>query len=209
MSVVRYSTNISILVQALAIIYAQKGLFLDEPKLLVQTLQLEMIVNAIQFTFYVAILRNIKLEHMAITRYADWFITTPMMLVSMSAYFLYEKGERSAGDIVKKYKTQFVRILLSNIVMLLAGYLGEIGVIPKTSALVIGTVAFFITFNIIYKEMGGAGNKIFNMLTIVWGLYGVAYILPESEKNIMYNVLDLISKNFFSIFLANEIMSKQ
>lgn len=205
MDVLRHSTNLSILAQAVSALFAQKGLWIKEPKLLVQTLRLELLVTAIQFTFYVALLRNIKLEHMAITRYFDWFLTTPMMLVSMSSYFLYKKGERSAGEIAKKYKSQFVRVLLSNLAMLVAGYLGEIGVIPKTTAVVIGTAAFFMTFRIIYKEMGGAGNSIFKLISLVWGLYGVAYVLPEAEKNVMYNALDVISKNFFAIFLVSEI----
>lgn len=205
MDVLRHSTNLSIWAQAVSALFAQKGLWIKEPKLLVQTLRLELLVTAIQFTFYVALLRNIKIEHMAITRYFDWFLTTPMMLVSMSSYFLYKKGERSAGAIAKKYKSQFVRIILSNIAMLLAGYLGEIGVIPKTTAVVVGTTAFFMTFKIIYKEMGGAGNNIFKLISLVWGLYGVAYVLPEAEKNVMYNALDVISKNFFAIFLVSEI----
>lgn len=205
MNVVRYSTNLSIFVQAATAIFAHKALFLQEPKLLVDSLRLEMLVTAIQFTFYILILRNIKLEHMAITRYSDWFITTPLMLVSMSAYFLYKKGERSVDDIVKKYKSQFVRMILSNIAMLASGYLGEIGVISKTTALVVGTAGFVVTFGIIYKELGGAGNNIFKLISLVWGLYGVAYLLPESEKNIMYNGLDVISKNLFAIFLASEI----
>jgi bacteriorhodopsin len=205
MDVLRHSTNLSIWAQAVSALFAQKGLWIKEPKLLVHTLRLELLVTAIQFTFYVALLRNIKLEHMAITRYFDWFLTTPMMLVSMSSYFLYKKGERSAGEIAKKYKSQFVRILLSNLAMLIAGYLGEIGVIPKMSAVVIGTAAFIMTFRIIYKEMGGAGNNIFKLISLVWGLYGVAYVLPEAEKNVMYNALDVISKNFFAIFLVREI----
>jgi bacteriorhodopsin len=89
--------------------------------------------------------------------------------------------------------------------MLLAGYLGEIGVIPKMSAVVIGTAAFIMTFRIIYKEMGGAGNNIFKLISLIWGLYGVAYVLPEAEKNVMYNALDVISKNFFAIFLVREV----
>lgn len=208
MNTVRYSTNLSILVQAFSAIFAQKGLFQQEPKLLVHTLRLEMIVTAIQFTFYVAILRNIELEHMAITRYSDWFITTPLMLLSMSAYFLYKKGERSVDDITKKYKSQFIRIILSNIAMLVSGYLGEIGVISKTTSLVVGASAFVVTFGIIYKELGGAGNNIFKLVTLIWGLYGVAYLLPESEKNTMYNMLDVVSKNFFAIFLAREILKE-
>jgi bacteriorhodopsin len=62
-----------------------------------------------------------------------------------------------------------------------------------------------MTFRIIYKEMGGSGNNIFKLISLVWGLYGVAYVLPEAEKNVMYNALDVISKNFFAIFLVSEI----
>ena len=72
-------------------------------------------------------------------------------------------------------------------------------------ALIIGGVAFMAAFGVIYKEMGGAGNGIFNMVAVVWGLYSVAYMLPNVQKNLMYNVLDLISKNFFAIMLTNEI----
>ena len=33
------------------------------------------------------------------------------------------------------------------------------------------------------------------LFTILWGLYGVAAVLPLSEKNISYNILDIFSKN--------------
>ena len=96
--------------------------------------------------------------------------------------------------------------MIFNAIMLLAGYLGEIGYISREAALVIGTAAFVATFRVIYKEMGGAGNGIFNIVAVVWGLYGVAYMLPNIQKNLMYNGLDLISKNFFAIMLTNEII---
>jgi bacteriorhodopsin len=193
--------------QALSGLVALRGLTMKEPKLLAQTLRLEFLVTAIQFSFYAAFLRNVRLADMAKTRYADWFLTTPMMLVSMASYFLYKKGENSSiGDLIRKYKSQFVRILLTNLVMLVAGYLGEIGYISKMSAVVAGTVALIMTFRIIYKEMGGADSKkIFKLMSAVWGLYGVAYVLPDTEKNVMYNMLDLVSKNFFAIFLTREL----
>jgi hypothetical protein len=131
------------------------------------------------------------------------------MLVSLTSYLIYKKGEMPPGgivDVIRKYKSQVIRIVIFNAIMLLAGYLGEIGYISREAALVIGTAAFVATFRVIYKEMGGAGNGIFNIVAVVWGLYGVAYMLPNIQKNLMYNGLDLISKNFFAIMLTNEII---
>jgi bacteriorhodopsin len=145
---------------------------------------------------------------MAVTRYYDWAITTPLMLISLSSYLIYKQGEIPEGgilEVIRKYKSQVIRIVILNAVMLAAGYLGETGVIPREYALIIGSVAFIATFMIISKEMGGAGNGVFNMVAAVWGLYAVAYMLPNVQKNVMYNGLDLISKNLFAIILTNEI----
>ena len=40
----------------------------------------------------------------------------------------------------------------------------------------------------------------------VWSLYGVAALLPALQKNIGYNVLDLIAKNFYGIFIFYKII---
>jgi len=200
------STQLSIIAQALSGVVNVKGLTKPGPKLLVQSLRLELFVTVIQFVFYVTLIRNLKAETMAITRYFDWFLTTPMMLISMSAYFLYKKGEDSSIiEIIKKYKSSFVRIVLSNLVMLIAGYLGEIGYISKTTSVIIGTIALFITFRTIDKDMDGSKNDIFKFIATVWGLYGLAFMLPVHEKNIMYNMLDVVSKNFFAVFLTREL----
>jgi hypothetical protein len=121
---------------------------------------------------------------------------------------IYKRGEVSEGgilDVIRKYKSQVIRIVIFNAIMLLAGYLGETGVIKREYALVIGSVAFIAAFRVIYKEMGGAGSSLFNIVAVVWGLYAVAYMLPNVQKNVMYNGLDLVSKNLFAIILTNEI----
>lgn len=207
MSIVNQTTNLSIIIQALSGVYVARTFGKKEPKLLVQALNLEAFVTLIQFIFYTTLIRNHSIETMAITRYYDWMITTPLMLVSMSTYFLYKEGEEGGIiDMIKKYKKQFSKIITFNLIMLVAGYLGEVGYISKELAFVIGTIAFIMTFTIIYKELKGAGKGIFNLITCVWGLYAVAYMLPSTQKNVLYNVLDLISKNLFAILLTNEIL---
>ena len=207
-SIVHQTVNLSILAQALAGLYTTQVINVPDPKLLSDVVRLELLVTAIQFTFYATLIRNHSIETMATTRYYDWAITTPLMLISLSSYLIYKRGEMSQEgirEVIRKYKSQVIQIVILNAIMLAAGYLGEIGVIPREYALIIGSVAFIATFRIIYKEMGGAGNGTFNMVAAVWGLYAVAYMLPSAEKNIMYNGLDLISKNFFAIILTNEI----
>jgi bacteriorhodopsin len=200
------STQLSIIAQALSGVVNVNGLTKTGPKLFVQALRLELLVTVIQFIFYVALIRNLKVETMATTRYFDWFLTTPMMLISMSAYFLYKKGEDSSIiEMIKKYKSSFALIVLSNLVMLIAGYLGEIGYISKTTSFIVGTIALIVTFRTIDKDMDGSKNAIFKPIAAVWGLYGLAFMLPVYEKNIMYNMLDVVSKNFFAVFLTREL----
>lgn len=209
MSLVTQTTNLSIIIQVLSGVYVVRTFGKKEPKLLVQALNLESFVNLIQFIFYTTLIRNHSIETMAITRYYDWVITTPLMLVSMSTYFLYKGGEEGGIiDMMKKYKKQFAKIITFNLIMLIAGYLGEVGYISRELAFGIGTIAFIMTFSIIYKEMNGAGKGIFNLIAGVWGLYAVAYMLPSTQKNVLYNALDLVSKNLFGVLLSYTVMKK-
>ena len=41
---------------------------------------------------------------------------------------------------------------------------------------------------------------------IVWSLYGVAATFKPNEKNVSYNVLDIISKNFYGLFIYFQIL---
>lgn len=209
-NIVHQSTNLSIIIQALSGLYTGRVINKSEPKLLVQSVHLEVFVTLIQFIFYTTLIRNHNISTMAITRYYDWIITTPLMLISLSSYLVYKNnklGDINLVDFIRKYKSQIGRIIVFNSVMLLAGYLGETGYISRETALIIGSVAFIATFQIIYKELGGAGNSVFNLVAVVWGLYGVAFMFPAIQKNLMYNSLDLISKNFFAVVLTNEILN--
>jgi bacteriorhodopsin len=206
--IVHQTVNLSIIAQALSGLYTVQVINVPEPKLLADVVRLELLVTSVQFAFYAALIRNHSVETMAIARYYDWAITTPLMLISLSSYLIYKRGEMAQSgivDVIRKYKSQVIRIVIFNAIMLLVGYLGEIGVIPREYALIIGSVAFIAAFRIIYKEMGGAGSSLFNIVAVVWGLYAVAYMLPNVQKNVMYNGLDLISKNLFAIILTNEI----
>ena len=49
----------------------------------------------------------------------------------------------------------------------------------------------------------------FLLFVFIWLLYAVAYLFKYKEKNIAYNLLDLISKNLFGLFILYIIYSEK
>jgi hypothetical protein len=189
-----------------------------EDEILKNVLLLETIVQIIEFSFYVWFIIRFNLQEMAATRYFDWFITTPTMLfttiIFMKYQELYEKKldrRFTIIDFMNKYKDDIILIIISNFLMLLFGYLGEIEVIHQSIAVCIGFIFFFITFYTIYTKYAVhsiLGKKLFAFLFVVWGSYGLAYLLNVVYKNIAFNTLDIIAKNFFGVYLVYEIYQK-
>ena len=106
-------------------------------------------------------------------------------------------------SILKEEKTNITNIVVSNFFMLLFGYLGEKNIINKKFSIPLGFVFFANTFNLIhnYAIKSVTGKKIFNIILPIWGMYGIAACLNDTYKNNMFNILDIFSKNFFSLFI--------
>ena len=148
------------------------------------------------------------------TRYSDWMITTPIMLLVLCLAFQYNNTlpgglGKSGGLPMGVSFVLFVWILLMNWGMIGSGYLAEVGRISKRDGLVFGFLFFFVLYALLYFGFlnGSKGSAYFqNMFLflvffILWSIYGVVYWLEdESLKNTSYNVLDLFSKCFVGIF---------
>ena len=94
--------------------------------------------------------------------------------------------------------------------MLLFGYLYESEVIDKKTATFLGYVFFLITFQFIYEKYAKKsqqGKQLFAVLFITWAIYGIAFLLPDIEKNNITNFLDLFAKNFFGVFLVYQAVN--
>ena len=68
---------------------------------------------------------------------------------------------------------------------------------------------FYESFNLIYRNYAvksELGKKLFNFLLGVWSMYGVAAILPIKMKNISYNLLDIVAKNFYGLYIYYKIL---
>jgi len=132
-------------------------------------------------------------------RYVDWAITTPMLLLVFLLFFnFYNRETLHAGD--------YGLVVLLNFVMLISGYLGETGRIPRTPACAIGFIAFAAMIGVIYTRfLHGAARRdllaVFIAFVVIWSAYGVAFMLPVTEKNLAYNALDTISKVFLGLFM--------
>ena len=77
------------------------------------------------------------------TRYIDWSITTPMMLLTLCIVLGMHTKQKVNLFIL-------VSILILNYIMLYVGYLGETSVISRLSATIWGFIAFFAMFLIIF-----------------------------------------------------------
>jgi len=178
-----------------------------------QLLLLEIIVQFIEGSFYVYWVYNFKqILNITPKRYFDWVITTPTMLITLIFYLIFLKykdnnisDKLNFFELFNKEFYNIIVILGLNWLMLLFGYLSEINLIPVLLGVSLGFIPFLIYYYIIYKKYASLTNngiKIFFYFFIIWSFYGIAALLPYKIKNTCYNILDLFSKNFFSIFLS-------
>lgn len=219
--IVLKSTYFSVIIQAITGLIGASGLLIPlaaEHQILKSVLLKETIVQLIEFCVYLIIISRYQLETMAATRYLDWFFTTPVMLFTTIIYFKYcelqEKKEDTSKMSVKNFINEnsknIILILVSNLGMLVAGYLGELEILDRYTACFIGFLFFVLTFTIIYREYARyskIGKLLYSFLVTIWALYSVAYLLRADFKNITINGLDIVAKNFFGVFLFAVILT--
>tara|TARA_Y100000816_G_scaffold288229_1_gene272412 strand:+ start:1961 stop:2653 length:693 start_codon:yes stop_codon:yes gene_type:complete len=213
------SFYISILIQFITGIVTFGGMFYKLPKqdnVLKDILGLETVVQLVEGIFYIYIISSLRyMGSNVITkrRYLDWLITTPMMLLSTILYMEYENNKTTnkimnVKEFVSNNKENITNMFLFNTLMLVSGFLGEIGLMLKSITIPVGFVFLFLSFNIMYKNYVGKADinkRIFLLMTIVWSLYGVAAMFPTIIKNLSYNILDVISKNFYGLYLFAKV----
>ncbi len=221
-AIVNNATKISLGVQAITGLFGAYGLTIPvvpKDRILKQVLGLEMFVQVIEFIFYVGFLSVFNLTDLTQQRYYDWFLSTPIMLFTISLYFFYvnfieNNKDEEPVDIMtftKRYAKEIFGFVFLNFLMLLFGFLAELGIMNRGLAFVLGTGALCGAFGIIYQNFGKFSDqtkKIFWAMFGLWALYGIAFLAPPVAKNVGYTVLDVFSKNFFGVFLYYVIAKK-
>ena len=178
-------------------------------------LKLELYVQSIEFIFYIWLIyfSNVS-RNITPFRYLDWAITTPLMLISLSAFLNYDENKPTRlRDFLSKHKGSIVKIVFLNGLMLLFGLIGEFGYLSHYTSTALGFIPFVLNFKYIKDTFlpdskDKFKNALFYWFVFFWSLYGVFAIMSYTIKNTGYNILDIFAKNFFGLFLAYIIWSK-
>lgn len=229
MSQVQTTIYVSLMAQVAATLYSFLGLnvpLYNENHVLTEILGLETIVQLIELTFYFTfgfILPTMSsMVDIAAYRYADWFITTPTMILSTIAFMKYvaikEHNNTKKKQItsLKTFTTNnteiIITIMVANAFMLLMGLLKELDILSLTTSQTFGFAGFGAVFYLLYDRFAKhsyIGKNLWYYMVSTWGMYGVAAMFPNITKNTMYNLLDIVSKNFYSVFLTTYILGLQ
>jgi bacteriorhodopsin len=172
-------------------------------------LNLETSISLIAGYFYSVFLKKISIHEkdyskinwadITKTRYIDWVMTTPLMLLALSLTLSNNIKQTISLSL-------FLIIVILNYAMLYFGYLGEIGKMDRWLSCGLGFIPFIIMFGLIFKNFVLPVYKlsnyvIFGIFISIWSLYGVFYMFSESYKNIGMNTLDCLAKCWFGLGL--------
>jgi bacteriorhodopsin len=206
------SLYFSLFVQVISIATGLFGLTLQlrpNDQILTSTIGLETIVSTIQFSFYVWYAYHFnEVAEVAFYRYHDWFLTTPIMLFTMMLYYNYNnhpEKEETVQSFWENNRTNILIVLAFNAMMLFFGYLYEIRLLDLATSNTLGFIGLAGSFYVIYDSyvrQNAANLPLFIFFSVVWSLYGVAALFSPFWKNVFYNLIDTVSKNFYGIFLT-------
>jgi Bacteriorhodopsin-like protein len=158
---------------------------IGDPSNTVLSLELAITFLAtISYTLYVLTIKGRTVFHrddIPKLRYAEWAITTPLMLIALCMIL---KGKKPLSP------SFLVKIIGLDWLMLLMGYLGEMGYLRKTNACLLGFVPFLLIFYMIYAAF--SFNVLYVAYVLIWGLYGVTFLMEQ--RVVATNVLDSIAK---------------
>ncbi len=211
----------SLIMQLITSLIPLGGFFIslpEEHKILSDILVLETFVQFIEMIFYIWIAYAVlNVNKMASRRYIDWVITTPTMLLSTIMFMKYQEKKENGKlksepvktrEFLVEHKNAILSIFIYNLGMLTFGYLGELNILSKYISIPIGFGFFGKAFEEIYYGFGNksvVGERLFMFLLFVWSLYGVAAVFPANLKNVSYNLLDIVAKNFYGLYIYYQV----
>ena len=147
-------------------------------------------------------------------RYVDWLITVPLQILEFYLILL---------AVTKVKISLFWKLLVSSLVMLVFGYLGEAGYLNNIIAFSIGMLGWIYVIYLIYfgeaKKVNSISNNsasqmAFNAIRLIvligWAIYPIGYVLGNfgnlgvegmKAMNTIYNLADLVNKTAFGIVI--------
>ena len=147
-------------------------------------------------------------------RYIDWLITVPLLMIEF--YLVLRAITAVSGGV-------FWRLTIGTLIMLVGGYLGEVGYINATVGFIIGMAGWaYILYEIFAGEAGkvaandapasvkSAYSTMRWIVTIGWAIYPLGYFFgymmdgaSMESLNIIYNLADVLNKIAFGVIIWN------
>ena len=149
-------------------------------------------------------------ESPLVFRYVDWLLTVPLQIIEFYLILAAIAVVRAA---------LFWKLMIASMVMLVFGFLGELGAMSYWPAFAIGMAGWLY---IIYEIFAGEASQIsaangtaasqtaFNALrlivTVGWAIYPIGYILGAADGgaaglNLIYNLADFVNKIAFGVVI--------
>jgi bacteriorhodopsin len=155
-------------------------------------------------------------------RYIDWLITVPLLMVE---FFLI------LSAVTKVSVGIFWRLMIGTLVMLIAGYLGEAGIVGAWPAFIVSMAGWgYIIYEIYLGEAGkvcaatappavqSAFNLMRGIVVFGWAIYPIGYVLgyltggsPADSAvmlNVVYNLADVVNKIGFGVIIWQAAVSE-
>ena len=178
-------------------------------------LGIETFVQLIELVFYSWYSTHIhRVAEITYYRYHDWAVTTPLMLFSTMVYYEYKNKPEETVTLQSFLEEHWKEVLVVfgfNLIMLAFGYGYERGVLDIVTSTVLGFGGFAGSFYVIWDSFASKSPDnypLYAFMFIVWFLYGIAALLSPLWKNVSYNLLDVVAKNFYGLFLSYLIYQK-
>ena len=221
--------GLSVCVQAATLVLsivalAQGGL----PEVLMTVLVLETVVQGVEIAWYstVGLLYFFGKYSISVsTRYFDWAVTTPLMLVSIMLFSIWDADKEctTSANVLSDGSriAAVVCVILADWAMLGVGLSYEAKIERVTgmldrmacgfNGLWLGFVPFIGAFIPLFviggQNVSKSGWSLVSVfITFVsWTLYGIValYVLDPEMRNSSYNLLDIVSKNAVGIIVSS------
>lgn len=189
---------------------------LAKPDQILRTvLWIETFVQVVELVFYSWYSVNFAtVAEATFYRYHDWAITTPLMLFSTMMYYEYRNNPEETITLESFWEKHWHEVLIVfgfNLMMLAFGYAYERNALDLFTSTSLGFVGFAGSFYVIWDAFASKSPENFPLFAFmfgVWFLYGIAALFNSVWKNVSYNLLDVVAKNFYGVFLSYLIYQK-
>jgi hypothetical protein len=154
LNIILKTAYLSLIVQVITAFVGFYGFSLTLPSehyVLKELLIMETVVQVIELVYYVWLIYNFTSINYDVThtRYFDWILSTPIMIVSTVLYMKYRNTEEKESlrlfPLVLEFAQPILNILIFNWSMLIFGFLGERNLLSRKNAFIGGTLAFIVS----------------------------------------------------------------